>query len=282
MKLVGNEFELMKTFVQKHCGIHLDAGKEYLIETRLTDLVIEKGCRSFYEFYQTALSDTSGKLRDRIIDAMTTNETYFFRDDNLWTYLREVAVPELLRRAAANGSARIWSAAASTGQEAYSLIMLIDEIARSQGTPGLGKSIEVVGTDISSAALFLAISGRYDSLAIRRGLSDERRARYFKEQGSVWVFDEELKKRANFRRFNLLDSLAGLGQFDLVLCRYVAIYFQEPVKRDLFTRIGGVLKPGCHLLLGATETLRGLTDAFEIDTYKNCTSYVRNGGRRES
>jgi chemotaxis protein methyltransferase CheR len=279
MKLVGNEFEMMKTYVQKQCGIHLDPGKEYLIETRLTDLVLEKGCRSFHEFHQAALADSSGKLRDRIVDAMTTNETYFFRDDTLWTYLKEVAVPELLRKAAATGSARIWSAAASTGQEAYSLAMLIDEAARAQGTPTLAKNIEIVGTDISSAALFLAISGRYDSLAIRRGLSDERRKRYFKEEGGVWIFDEELRKRAHFRRFNLMDSLSGLGQFDLVLCRYVAIYFQEPVKKDLFSRIGGVLKPGCHLLLGATESLRGLSDAFDIDVYKNCTFFVRNGGR---
>lgn len=279
MKLVGNEFELMKTYVQKQCGIHLDPGKEYLIETRLTDLVLEKGCRSFHEFHQAALADTSGKLRDRIVDAMTTNETYFFRDDTLWTYLKEVAVPELLRKAAATGSARIWSAAASTGQEAYSLAMLIDETARAQGTPALARNIEIVGTDISSAALFLAISGRYDSLAIRRGLSDERRKRYFKEEGGVWIFDEELRKRAHFRRFNLMDSLSGLGQFDLVLCRYVAIYFQEPVKKDLFARIGGVLRPGCHLLLGATESLRGLSDSFDIDVYKNCTFFVRNGGR---
>jgi len=115
MKLQGNEFEQMKNLVQKSCGIHLEPGKEYLIETRLTDLVIEKGCRTFGEFHRLALEDSTGKLRDRIVDAMTTNETYFFRDDNLWTYMREVAAPELLRRVAATGAARVWSAAASTG-----------------------------------------------------------------------------------------------------------------------------------------------------------------------
>lgn len=278
MKLAGTEFELLKGFVEKNCGIHLDPGKEYLIETRLTDIAIDQGCSTFYEFYQKALGDTTGKLRNRIVDAMTTNETYFFRDDNLWNYLREVAAPELIRKAAL-GPVRIWSAASSTGQEAYSLAMLLDETARAKGTPNAVRNVEIVGTDISSAALFLAISGRYDSLAIRRGLSDERRTRYFREDGSVWVLSDEIKSRAKFRRFNLMDSLASLGQFDLVLCRYVAIYFQEDFKKDLFQRIAGTLKPGNPLLLGATETLRGLSEEFEIQIHKNCTVFVRKATR---
>jgi chemotaxis protein methyltransferase CheR len=273
VKLTGNEFELLKAFVEKNCGIHLDPGKEYLIETRLTDIALEQGCRSFHEFHQKAQADTTGKLRNRIVDAMTTNETYFFRDDNLWNHMKETAVPELLRKAA-QGPVRVWSAAASTGQEAYSLSMLLDETARAQGTPGLVKNVEIVGTDISSAALFLAMSGRYDSLAIRRGLSDERRARYFKEDGSVWVLSDEVRSRAKFKRFNLMDSLASLGQFDMVLCRYVAIYFQEDFKKDLFRRIAGALKPGCPFFLGATETLRGLSDDFDIQIHKNCTVFV--------
>ena len=278
MKLSGNEFELLKGFIEKHCGIHLDPGKEYLIETRLTDIAIENECKSFFEFYQKAQADTTSKLRNRIVDAMTTNETYFFRDDNLWNYMREVAVPELLRKAA-TGPVRVWSAAASTGQEAYSIAMLFDELARAQGTPSLSRNLEIVGTDISSAALFLAISGRYDMLAIRRGLSDDRRKRYFSESGSVWVLSDEIKSRAKFRRFNLMDSLAPLGNFDLVLCRYVAIYFQEDFKKDLFKRIAGALNPGCPLLLGATETLRGLSDEFDPVVYKNCTAFVRKPSR---
>jgi len=278
VKIAGHEFELLKAFVEKNCGIHLEPGKEYLIETRLTDIAIEQGCRNFSEFHQKAVADATGKLRNRIVDAMTTNETYFFRDDNLWNHLKEVVVPDLVRKAA-QGPVRIWSAASSTGQEAYSLSMMLDECARSQGLAGSLRNVEIVGTDISSAALFLAMSGRYDSLAIRRGLSDERRARYFREDGSVWVLSEEIRSRAKFRRFNLMDSLAPLGQFDLVLCRYVAIYFQEDFKKDLFKRIAGVLKPGCPFFLGATETLRGLSDDFEIQIHKNCTMFVRKTTR---
>lgn len=278
MKLAGNEFELLKGFVEKHCGIHLEPGKEYLIETRLTDIAIEHECRSFFEFYQKAQTDTTGKLRNRIVDAMTTNETYFFRDDNLWTYMKEVAVPALLKKAA-TGPVRVWSAAASTGQEAYSVAMLFDELARAQGTPALSGNLEILGTDISSAALFLAISGRYDSLAIRRGLSEERRRRHFQEHGSVWAISDEIKARVKFRRFNLMDSFAPLGTFDLVLCRYVAIYFQDDFKKDIFQRVAGVLKPGCPLLLGATEILRDLSGEYEPILHKNCTAYVRKPSR---
>lgn len=278
MKLTGNEFELLKGFVEKHCGIHLEPGKEYLIETRLTDIAIEHECRSFFEFYQKAQADTTGKLRNRIVDAMTTNETYFFRDDNLWTYMKEVAVPALLKKAA-TGPVRIWSAAASTGQEAYSMAMLFDELARAQGTPALSGNLEIMGTDISSAALFLAIAGRYDSLAIRRGLSEERRRKYFQEHGSVWAISDEIKSRVKFRRFNLMDGFASLGTFDLVLCRYVAIYFQDDFKKDIFRRIAGALKPGCPLLLGATEILRDLQDEYEPVLHKNCTAYVRKPAR---
>lgn len=278
MKLVGSEFELMKTFVERNCGIHLEPGKEYLVETRLADLAIELGCRSFLEFHAMAVADTTGKLKGRIVDAMTTNETYFFRDDNFWTYMREVGVPELLRKAA-SGPVRVWSAAASTGQEAYSVAMLVDETARAMGKAQLAASVEILGTDISSAALFLAISGRYDGLAIRRGLSDERRRRYFREEGSVWAISDELKSRVKFRRFNLMDSLAGLGGFDLVMCRYVAIYFQEDFKKDLFGRIAQATRPGCAMLLGATETLRGLSEEFEPVLHKNCTAYMRKTSR---
>ena len=275
MKLTDNEFSLMKGFIEKHCGIHLDPGKEYLIETRLTDIVLEQGCRNFFEFYQKAQADPMGKLRDRIVDAMTTNETYFFRDDNLWNWLREEGIPELLKRAATGNPVRIWSAAASTGQEGYSLAMMIDELAREKGNPALADRIEIVGTDISSAALFLAIGGRYDQLAIKRGLSDARRSRYFRQDNNVWAIDDALRKRVRFQRFNLMNSFASLGSFDLVLCRYVAIYFAEEFKRSLFHRLALALKPRSPLLLGATETLRGLCDDFEIEMRKNTTLFVR-------
>ncbi|MBU3917332.1 hypothetical protein KKA14_17510, partial [bacterium] len=155
----------MKKFIEDRCGIHLEEGKEYLIESRLSDLVLENGCESFSEFHLKARTDTSEKLPWRIIDAMTTNETLWFRDESAWTYIKEVEIPRLLDKAEKKGKVRIWSAAASTGQEAYSLIMALDEATKARNKPLLMNSIEIIGTDISSSALFLAKSGRYDNIA---------------------------------------------------------------------------------------------------------------------
>jgi len=273
------EYVLMRQYIEEHCGIHLEKGKEYLIETRLSDLVVEMGCGSFQEFHLKARTSTDGKLRDRIIDAMTTNETMWFRDETAWTYLREVAVPSFMNKVAQGSKVRIWSSAASTGQEAYSLLMLLHEEAKMRRMPALMERVEILGTDISSSALFLAISARYDSFAMNRGLSPDKKNKYFKQDESgVWVFDQELKKRVTFKKFNLQNNFAPLGMFDLVLCRYVSIYFSESFKRDLFSKMAGVLVPEGVLLLGGTESLRGLSDAFEISYYKNAVVNRKKAG----
>ncbi len=170
ISITENENNLMKKLIKDQCGISLQPGKEYLIETRLSNLVIENGCSSFLEFYSKAKNDSSGKIRDRVVDSMTTNETLWFRDESIWTYIREKAIPDLLRKAASGQKVRVWSGAASTGQEAYSLLILLDEQARLRGNPGLLDNIEIIGTDISSSALFLAISGRYDMITMSRGM----------------------------------------------------------------------------------------------------------------
>ncbi len=264
IKITEPEYRLMKKYIEQNCGIHLEDGKEYLIESRLSDLVAETQCNSFQEFHLKARTDSNGKLRERIIDAMTTNETLWFRDESAWAYLKEVAVPSLLDKAGRAGRARVWSAAASTGQEAYSLLMLIADEAKKRGTPSLLDKIEILGTDISSSALFLAISARYDSIAMGRGMSEDKRQKYFTQNGNIWVFDQELKKKVHFKRFNLQSSFAAIGVFDLVMCRYVSIYFSTDFKRELFEKIAGVLTPGGVLLLGASESLRDLSDKFEV------------------
>ncbi len=282
IKITEPEYILMKKYIEEHCGIHLAEGKEYLIESRLTDIVAESGCKSFQEFHLKARLDHTGKCRDLIVDAMTTNETLWFRDESAWTYLRETAAPFLLDRAANKKDVRVWSSAVSTGQEAYSLLMLLDEQAKARGTPYLLDNIEILATDISSAALFLAISARYDSIAINRGLPPDKKNKYFTQDRGVWIFDQELKKRVQFKRFNLQNSFTPLGQFDLILCRYVIIYFSDTFKRELFAKLATVLKPEGTLLLGATESLRGFSDDFNISYYKNAVINTRKpGGKNE-
>ena len=200
---------------------------------------------------------------------MTTNETLFFRDNSAWEYIKEIAVPLLLDKAEKNKKVRIWSAAASTGQEAYSLLMLLHDMAKVRGKLHLLDKIEIIGTDISTSALFLAISARYDAMTIARGTPPDKKQTYFTQNGNVWEFDQILKKRVTFRQFNLQNSFVSLGKFDLILCRYVAIYFSEQFKRKLFSKMAQSLNSGCVLMLGATESLRGLSDDFKIRYYKD-------------
>ena len=269
LKVTSHEFSLIKTYIEEQCGIRLENGKEYLIESRLSDLAVEIGCDSFTSFHAKTLADRTGKLRDRIIDLMTTNETLWFRDESAWMFLREKAVPGLMDKAEKGDKIRIWSAAASTGQEAYSLLMLIHQEARARGKLYLLDKFEILGTDISTSALFVALAGRYNSMVMDRGVPGDKRQIYFTENKGAWEFDQTLKKRVTFRQFNLQDSFATLGTFDLILCRYVAIYFSDLFKRQLFSKMAGAMKPDSALLLGATETLRGLTDSFKITYYKN-------------
>jgi chemotaxis protein methyltransferase CheR len=275
LKVSKEEYVLMKRFIEDKCGIHLEEGKEYLIESRLSDLVLETGCESFTEFHLKAKMDTAGKLACRIIDAMTTNETLWFRDQSTWKYIKEVAIPQVLDQAEKKGRARIWSAAASTGQEAYSLIMLLDEATKARNNPSLMNAVEIVGTDISSSALFLAKSGRYDTIAMGRGLPIDKKSKYFTKDERVWIFDQELKKRVSFKRFNLKESFMPLGMFDLILCRYVIIYFSDDFKRDIYKKLYSALQPGSTLLLGATESLRGYSSDFDISYFNNSVIFTK-------
>ncbi|MBF0235411.1 MAG: protein-glutamate O-methyltransferase CheR [Desulfamplus sp.] len=259
----------MQKYIEDQCGILLEKGKEYLIESRLTDLAVENGATSFTEFLSKAQSDYSGKLRDRIVDAMTTNETLWFRDHSAWEYIKEVAVPMLLEKSEKGERVRVWSAAASTGQEAYSLLMLLHDAAEARGKPHLLYQVEILGTDVSTSALFTATSARYGTMAVSRGMPDDKKQVYFRKSGNEWEFDQVLKNRVTFKLFNLKNSFASLGLFDLILCRYVAIYFSDSFKRELFSKMSKVLKPGCVLILGATESLRAFSQDFTITYYKD-------------
>lgn len=269
------EFALMARYIEEVCGIHLRGDKAYLIESRLSDLAAASGCRSFQAFLHQARDDASGRLRDRIVDAITTNETSWFRDRSAWTFLEEEGVPALLDRTLNQGSARVWSAAVSTGQEVYSLLMLMDEILQERGLPSFLGRVEVQATDISHSALETARAGVYDQIAMGRGLSPERRDRYFVPGPEGWTFAPRLRERVRFRRYNLQDNFAFLGRFDLVLCRYVSIYFSDDFKRDLFRRLARAVRPGGVLLLGATESLREFSGDFDIRYFKNAVINVR-------
>jgi chemotaxis protein methyltransferase CheR len=273
-KITDNEFNLLREYIREHCGIGLGDEKAYLIETRLSKLMALNGCESFGDFYRVVKGQTNGDLRDKIIDAMTTNETLWFRDKHPFTILKNVMFPTVLKKIKPGEKVRIWSGASSTGQEPYSIAMTIHEYCREH--PGVKpEQFEIMGTDISASALFIATAGRYDSFAMDRGMPPDMRQRYMKEDGRVTCADDKLKKLVTFKKFNLQDSLAPLGRFDIVFLRYVAIYFSLEFKRELVERIARIVNDPGYLIVGAVESLRGVSDAFEISSHDGGFYYTR-------
>jgi len=283
MNISQEEFDLLRSYIQKHCGILVGDEKSYLIESRLAQLVVESGSTDFKQFYIKAKNDSAGALRDKIIDAMTTNETLWFRDGGPWKLLKEVLLPAFIETLASRKKMRIriWSAACSTGQEPYSIAMLIEDLLSLPSAKGVRpEQFEIMATDISPSVLFLAISGRYNQIAISRGLDDLHKNKYFEQKGRVWEIKPFLRKRITFKQFNLQHSFSPLGTFDLVLCRNVAIYFSTEFKKDLFSRIAATLRvnKGC-LLLGSTESLIGYSEEFDMKDERNVIHYkVKEGG----
>lgn len=275
LKITEPEYILMKKYIEEHCAIHLDKDKEYLIESRLYDLLVETGCKSFQEFHLKARTDSTGELRDRIVDAMTTNETMWFRDDNYWEYIERIMIPKLLNIAETKGKASIWSAAVSTGQEIFSLMILLDQAVRRSAVPSLWDRIDVLASDISSTALSVASSGRYDAISMNRGLQEKWKERYFTKVGKYWEFDSNLRQRVKFMKFNLQNPFIFFKAFDMVLCRNVSIYFSDIFKRKLFSKMARTIKPGGVLILGSTETLRDYSTDFDIEYYKNAVINIK-------
>jgi chemotaxis protein methyltransferase CheR len=261
--LTKHEFDKLKDLIVNACGIFLEDDKDYLVESRLTDFGNELGANSFGELHSMIIAD-QGKHIPTVIDLMTTNETFWFRDDSIWSTLNEDIIPKYIDKLKSGemSSVRIWSAASSTGQEAYSLSMMIRELTTNAGVPHLAQSFKILATDISEEALALARAAKYNIISIKRGLSEERLERFFMQEGNVYFLNDNIKNMVDFKYFNLMDPFTSLGAFDFVLCRNVAIYFSAETKKDLFKKIHNLLAPQGLLLLGATESLLGYSKDF--------------------
>ena len=260
----GNlDFEQFRVFLEKACGILLGENKQYLVSSRLNKLMEQQGIKSLGELVQRIQVQPRGGLREQVVDAMTTNETLWFRDTYPFEVLKNKVIPEFIRNNPGQ-RLRMWSAACSSGQEPYSISMAIDEFERSN-LGQLKMGAQIVATDLSGTMLTNCKTGEYDSLAIARGLSQERLQRYFDTKGpGRWAVKPAIRSRVEFRSFNLLDSYASLGKFDVVFCRNVLIYFSAQVKKDILLRIHSTLKPGGYLFLGASEALNGLPDHYQM------------------
>ncbi|WP_060508330.1 protein-glutamate O-methyltransferase CheR [Pseudomonas sp. NBRC 111124] len=260
----GNlEFEQFRVFLEKACGILLGENKQYLVSSRLNKLMEQQGIKSLGELVQRIQTQPRGGLRELVVDAMTTNETLWFRDTYPFEVLKNKVIPEFIKNNPGQ-RLRMWSAACSSGQEPYSISMAIDEFERSN-LGQLKMGAQIVATDLSGSMLTNCKTGEYDSLAIARGLSQERLQRYFDVKApGRWAVKPAIRSRVEFRSFNLLDSYASLGKFDIVFCRNVLIYFSAQVKKDILLRIHSTLKPGGYLFLGASEALNGLPDHYQM------------------
>ena len=265
VKIDPAEFKLMREYIMKYCGISINEDKTYLLETRLTALMAENGCSNFRQFHTKALADANGKLREKIIDAMTTNETLWFRDNSPFVVLEDVLLAEYFRQIknGVKSKIKIWCAASSTGQEPYSIAMTIHEYARVN--PGFSPDkFEIIATDISPTVLYMAMAARYDSFAMTRGLSDTIRDRYFTKDGNVWALNSDVKKMVTFKKLNLQDNFSLIGKPDIVFCRNVLIYFSDEFKKDILKRMASMLRPGGYLFLGASESMMNYSAEYEM------------------
>jgi len=245
--------------IKQSSGIALQENKRYLLDSRLNELAKSMGLSGIKDLYRKAKFSMTPRLKEQIVDALTTNETYFFRDGHPFEAIKTKILPDLMETNRSGRKLRIWSAACSTGQEPYSLAMIITDCF-----PELSRwKVEITATDISRNAIQKGIAGRFTQVEADRGLPKNYRTRYLKKHENFWLADEKLKKLVRFRRLNLLEPFRMLGTFDLILCRYVLIYFEKTSKQQVLSRLIEVLKPGGYLFLGATETPVGMPSCMK-------------------
>jgi len=275
--LTDMEFRLLRDLIYEQCGIFLAENKAYLIENRLAGLLEQSGSSTFGEFYLKVKNlPQSNQLCTLMVDAITTNETSWFRDQYPYNVLREKILPEYDREIAGGRKRRIdiWSAACSTGQEPYSTaITVLDFYNASKKEAVCHNWVHILATDISTASLARAHEGRYDSIAVSRGLEQKHLERYFAQEAKGWKIDDRVKKMVSFRHDNLKLPAQTVQTFDIIFLRNVMIYFSESLKRELLTRMAKLLSPGGYLFLGTGETTSGYTPLFEMVEFGKAIYY---------
>jgi chemotaxis protein methyltransferase CheR len=252
------DYEYLRKLLKDHSGLDLSTDKQYLIESRLLPLSRKCGLAGIDELVQKMKGGSASHIA-QVVEAMTTNETFFFRDKVPFEHFRETIMPEILKARAARKSIRIWCAAGSTGQEPYSLAMCLKEMSAATS----GWRIEIVATDLSQEVLEKSRSGIYSQFEVQRGLPIQMLVKYFKQTGEFWQVNPELRAMVQHRQLNLLHDFSSLGTFDIIFCRNVLIYFDQDTKINIFNRLAKSMEPDGFLVLGAAETVVGLTDVFK-------------------
>jgi len=252
------DYEYLRKLLKDQSGLDLSADKQYLIESRLLPLARKSGLSGIPDLVQK-MKGGSASIVAQVVEAMTTNETFFFRDKVPFDHFREMIVPEIAKARASRKSMRIWCAAGSTGQEPYSLAMCLKEM----GAALAGWRIEIIATDLSQEVLEKSRSGIYSQFEVQRGLPIQMLVKYFKQTGEFWQINPDIRAMVQHRQLNLLNDFSQLGNFDVVFCRNVLIYFDQDTKINIFNRLHKLTEPDGFLVLGAAETVVGLTEAFK-------------------
>ncbi|WP_163339229.1 protein-glutamate O-methyltransferase CheR [Desulfopila sp. IMCC35008] len=263
IKISPTELKTISQYIHDISGIFLDQSKSYLLETRLSSVAETNGCKTYHELHQKAKREPSKKIERAIVDAISTNETLFFRDTGPFELLKHKILPEVIDARTPSAptlktQVRIWSAASSTGQELYSIAIIIKELLGD-----LSKyNVSLLGTDISDTAIAQASYGKYNKFEIERGLDRPTLQKYFKLLGDSWKINDEIRAMVNFRKLNLMQPFTSLGKFDIIFCRNVAIYFTMQDRKKLFNKIADSLTDDGFLVIGSTESLTGVCPRF--------------------
>ena len=268
MELSEQTLEKLSMLIHRLCGLVIGPDKGYLVQHRLGPLMRAEGIDSYEQLLLRLQGRGCSRLHDAIVEAITTKETSFFRDRAFFRALQQVVLPErieaLEQSAARRHRIRIWSAGCSTGQECYSVAMIIRDLVAAHGPAGPRESLfTILASDISTESIEIAKAGRYGPNEVGRGLSSDLLGRHFHQRGNHWIVDDSLRRLVQFRRFDLLNSPAELGAFDVILCRNILIYFDESARRRIYRGLYGMLQDGGWLALGAAESLFGVESAFE-------------------
>ncbi len=256
--MTPQDYEFMRKLLKERSGLDLSADKQYLVESRLIPLARRTGLAGLAELVQKMKTGAEALTSD-VVEAMTTNETFFYRDKIPFDHLRDTILPQLIPARTNRRTLRIWSAASSTGQEPYSIAMCLKEV----GPLLSGWRIEIVATDLSLEVLEKSKAGIYSQFEVQRGLPIHMLVKYFKQTGELWQLNADIRGMVQHKQLNLLHDFTGLGKFDIVFCRNVLIYFDQETKVKTFERLSRMLEADGTLMLGAAETVVGISDAFK-------------------
>jgi chemotaxis protein methyltransferase CheR len=253
------DYEYLRRLLRERSGLVLSADKHYLVESRLLSVARRAGTATLSELVQRLKAPNSERLIVEVVEAMTTNESFFFRDKVPFEQFRDTIMPALLTARGGTRRIRIWCAAASTGQEPYSLAMSLKEMGKALE----GCRVEILATDLSQEVLEKAKAGIYSQFEVQRGLPIQLLVKYFSQIGDTWQVAPEIRAMVQYRQLNLLNEFFQLGTFDVVFCRNVLIYFDQATKVSVLERLARVTERDGYLVLGAAETVVGLTEAFK-------------------